>query len=195
MPAAWTCAAKHVAHAQDLVAGHRHHRREADVAARVAARPARDVAPRHVRDPGHDLLAPAPRSRRTRRGAKMLTLRSAPGIRSNAARTLARRWATTASSPYQREAHPPAADLELARDPLDPVLGDRPLAVEPVRAARVERRRVERVEDRRDHPQRAVEQQPPQRVHQRRDVVVAPDPQPHRREGLGLRHQPDARAS
>ena len=92
----------------------------------------------------------------------------------------------------EREAHHPAADLELPRHPVDRVLRHRALAVVPEASLRQHGREQRRVDDLRDHPDRPVERQPPQRVDDGGKVVVPPDAQPERHVALRLRHEPHA---
>ena len=92
----------------------------------------------------------------------------------------------------QGEPHQPAADLELARHPVDHLVGDRLLALVPGRPRRQDRRHRDRVPDLRHVLDRAVEHQLSQGLDHGGEVILVPDPEPERHVALRLRHQPDA---
>jgi hypothetical protein len=92
----------------------------------------------------------------------------------------------------EREAHHPAADLELARHLVDSPVGDRLLALVPGRPRGQHRRGGDRVPDLRDVLDRALEHERAQRLDERGEVGVVPDPQPERHVALRVGHQPDA---
>ncbi len=86
----------------------------------------------------------------------------------------------------------PAADLELACDPVDHVVRDRALAAVPLRPAREHRAEAQRVVERRHAFDRAIEQQRAQRVDDRTEIVLLPGADPEGHVRLWLRHQPHA---
>ena len=174
-----------------VLRGQRDHRREVDVAALVAARPAGHLVEVDARDADHHPLVRVGQ-RPPLVGAVLLPDDRDRRDRLEAPPELGEVVVDHRLVAVQREAHHPAPEPELLRDPVDDLLGHGARAVVPVRAGGEHGRHAERVRELRAHGDRAGEHELPQRIDHVGHARVVPQLQPQRHVDLGLRHQPVA---